>query len=341
MNTPPKIFPIEETNPQALAEFWRSVYPAQKSEFLIQHSAWQHASNCQYVIETSGKIVGYSALIPTRVNMSGEVRRAHWWVDLIIAPEARGQGLQSLMDKFIRAQFDLLLGFPNAQAAEIHRKHQWGVRDDMKALLLPLRPTRMKSVQRSHNAAIRLGAYALTPLAALWRGVLSKRDIQSAQKIPLDENLLAEISTRWQNAQPINSAQRDAAFFSWRYGQSPHADEYTCFAANNREGYLILRNLINADGLRHSRILDVFGNFQNPAMLADLLSLAAQDALRRGSAQITLLASLPELAQAARRQGFIFSAPVRFCWLGDAAAMSAFSQKNYWTLADSDNDEVE
>ncbi|GAB4539783.1 MAG: hypothetical protein Fur002_05460 [Anaerolineales bacterium] len=340
MNPSSYILPAEEVSPQALAEFLKRIYPAAKSAFLVEHSAWQHTSKrFQYVIQMDKEIVGYSALIPAQVNLGGQVRAAHWWVDLVIAPEARGQGLQSLMDKFIREQADLLLGFPNAAAAKIHRKHGWGVREDLRILLLPLQPARVKSVQRASSRLVRWGAQALVPLAQAWSNALASRRITSARKMEgLDAVAFEKIFSRWQSSN-LNTTRRSASYFLRRYEQAPYTNELSYFLAD--EGYLIMRHLINANGLRHSRVLDLFGNFGNKTMLASLLTLAAQDALRHGAAQITLLSSLPELSRAARRLGFVISAPMRFCWLGDASAMRALAQKNYWTLADSDNDEVE
>jgi hypothetical protein len=102
---------------------------------------------------------------------------------------------------------------------------------------------------------------------------------------------------------------------------------------------LIARHLTQPDGLRYTRILDLFGDLSDMAIIGDLLALTVQYAMLHGSGQVTLASSHPALLRAAKRLGFIFSSAFGFCWWSESSElMSAFAGENYWTLGDSDND---
>jgi len=140
----------------------------------------------------------------------------------------------------------------------------------------------------------------------------------------------------------MNTTWRDAAYFEQRYGQSPNFKEYCFYLAGTQETpthYLIARHLTQPDGLRYTRILDLFGNMDDSTPVRDLLLFSVQDALERNSSQTTLVTFHPSLTRAAKRLGFIFSTVFAFCWWSPSADwMSAFTGENYWTLSDSDND---
>ncbi len=337
-----ELLTADQIDPELLNDFLRRVYPPLKAEFLIRHGAWWHGSNAnRLVIREDGKIAGYCGVIPARVRVAGQEHSALWWVDLIIAPEFRGRGLQSLFDERVKEMSDLLLGFPNEVAAKIHRKHGWGVREDMPIDLLPLWPMRVKMVQRG-GWKVRLGALALSPLAALWRAWLMLQRPGRAWKLPaLEADTLAGVFERFAPGD-LNLTLRDADFLRWRYGQAPHPQEYAFYLAGPRHApthFLIARFITQPDGTRYARILDVFGDFADTAALSDLFTLALQDGIRHRAGQVTLIASRPELHALARRFGFLFSAPVGFCWLSaDLALMKSLAGQNYWVLADSDND---
>jgi GNAT superfamily N-acetyltransferase len=336
----PHLTTADQVDAGALAAFLRARYPGPKSEFLIAHGAWWHGSDLhRLVVLVEGEIAGYCAVIPARVWVGGRELPALWWVDLVIAPPFRGRGLQTLFDRRVREMADLLLGFPNELAAKIHRKHGWGVREDLHITLLPLRPAGVKPVQ-SAGGLVKAAARLLSPLAAAWRGRLARARVTGARRVGQpDAALLAGVYRR-SLPLPYNTTCRDEAFFEWRYFSAPQPEEYAFFTAGDPatpSHYLIIRHM-RQGALRFSRILDVFGDLRDGAALRGLLTLAVQDALARGSAQVTLLAGCPELRAAARRLGFWIATPFGFCWRGDRDAMAALAQDNYWTLGDSDND---
>jgi hypothetical protein len=344
----PKLLDASQVDPSELDVFLRRVYSPRKSDFLKAHGQWLHRSNAnRLIVQVEGQITGYCAVIPTQVWAMGKVHSALWWVDLVIAPEFRGMGLQTLFDQRVREMADLLLGFPNELAGAIHRKHGWGVREDAQVLLLPLDPPHVKSVRNaegSRGQIVRAGAEVLRPLAAIWRGWLASRKTPLAWRLDaFDGGVFANVFDH-ASSDKLNTTWRDEAYFDWRYGQAPHPHEFRFYLAGTATPthYLIARHLTQPDGLRYTRILDLFGDFTDPAAIHDLLTLAVQDAIANSSNQVTLVASGPQLMKSARRLGFLFSAPCGFCWWSESAElMSAFSGENCWTLSDSDNDEPE
>lgn len=335
-----QILTANEIPAQALNSFLQRMYPAAKSAFLIQHGAWQHRGNQnRFAALIDGVIAGYCALIPTHIWIQGSAHPAHWWVDLVVAPEARGQGLQTAFDEYLRARADLLLGFPNQLAAAIHKKHGWGVSENLRVVMLPLEPAKIKAVQRSKNPALKMIAHGLSPLAKIWSAQQAKKNVRSAWRIEsLQSDTFAKIFESAASLQ-ASATWRSREFFEWRYGESPYAEQFTYYLAGDRDApqaYLIARH----DKDSRTRILDIFSAHANPQIIRGLLTLAAQDALRRRSTQITMLVSDRNLLHTARQTGFILSAPVRFCWTSHSpAVMNALAKEVYWTFADSDNDE--
>ena len=341
----PVLLDATQVDPNELDTFLRCVYPPLRCNFLKEHGNWWHVSSSnRLVVKVGGQIAGYCAVIPTSVWIAGRVHPALWWVDLVIAPEFRGQGLQTLFDQRVRGMADLLLGFPNELAGIIHRKHGWGVREDAKVLLLPLVPSRVRMVRNASGARgkmIRAGAFGLSPIAAGWRALLSLRPVEHAWRLAsFDANILSSIFHQSLDDR-LNTTWRDESYFEWRYKNAPQPEQYCFYLAGTPDPthYLITRHVTQSDGSRCTRILDLFGDFNDSVAIHDLLTLAVKDAIARGSSQITLVSSIPALKQVARTLGFLFSAPFGFCWWSASPdLMSAFAGRNYWTLSDSDND---
>lgn len=344
--TSPELLDAARVDPEALDAFLRSVYPQGRTEFLKSHGTWWHRSDSnRLVIMVDGRIAGYCAVIPAQVRVAGQVQSALWWVDLVIDPEFRGQGLQTLFDKAVRELSDLLIGFPNNLAAKIHRKHGWGVRADHRILLLPLIPPRVKPLLRlegGRGRLVRTAVKGLAPLALAWRAWLGVQQSASAWKAEkFEPDLPAGVFARAPD-KSLQTTWRDAEYFAWRYGQAPGQHEYGYFFAGSRDApthYLVARHLTQPDGLRYTRILDLFGDFNDLQKLRDIFILATKEAISIGSTQVTVLTSDPNVQRLCRRLGFVVSAPVMFCWHSrDKQLMAALEGPICWTLADSDND---
>ena len=336
-----------EIDPPQLTTFLERFFGSSKAEFLREHGAWLHGGQeNRWVLLVDGVLAGYCAVIPTQVCVGGKELSAIWWVDIIVAPEFRGQGLQSHFDQKLQQDNLLKLGFPNELAAKIHRKHQWGVREDLQVRLCPLRPLKVNQVRASQGKRgilLKIGAVALIPITAAFRLWLHIR--KSAQVFTQEHpsaKMLAEIVDR-NSQQAFPTTFRDAAYFQHRFLDAPYADQLAWFFHGPAEApthYLVTRTLQH-HGVTVTRILDYFGDLSTEKPLRKLMLAAAADADRKGSSQMTVMVTLPYMERVIKTVGFIFKATARFCWLSsDPAIMEAFARPFYFTLADSDNDEI-
>lgn len=336
-----------EIEPGELNSFLSRFYSRAKCDFLRAHGNWWHGGiQNRWVLLVEDRIAGYCAVIPTQVLFHTQVLPAIWWVDLVIAPEFRGLGLQSLFDEKIRQMDGVILGIPNTLAAGIHARHGWGVRNDLQALLLPLMPLAVNQVRTAsgwRGRFLKLSASMLTPWAWLVRQRLSRYRPQTAHRLvePSSE-LLSVVFSRFKPTL-LSTTYRDAAYFRWRFLEAPYRDElsfYVSGSENMPAHFLVLRQL-KRNGITEARILDIFGDFSDEKGLKDITLLALRDAVMKESSQVIILTTLPQLKNLFFKLGFFFKSQVRFCWITPSQhLMSLPWGQIHWTLADSDNDEM-
>jgi GNAT superfamily N-acetyltransferase len=337
-----------EMDPAVAADFWRCVFTEEKSAFIIEHGDWlNRGRENQWFIMSGKETIAYCAVIPADCALSGQRVPALWWVDLIVAPAFRGQGIQSLFDERVRTAAGLLLGIPNELAAKIHRKHQWGVREDGDVLLLPLRPSGVKTVQQAQGRRgnlLRLIAPALSPAAWMWRRRLSSLQTERATHWPeATAGAMAAIFEHYKAQYPV-TIYRDAAYWQWRYWEAPYRDELLFYRAGpaNAPTHCLVARRVRFGDIRTVRILDLIGDRQDMNGLRELVLLALQAAIDWGATQVTALNFLPELRQFWRSFGFLIRTPGRFCWQSeDKELMARLDADNHWVLGDSDLDAPE
>jgi len=336
-----------EIDPTQLTTFLERFFGSSKAEFLREHGAWLHGGQeNRWVLLVDGVLAGYCAVIPAQVCVGGKELSAIWWVDIIVALEFRGQGLQSHFDQKLQQDNLLKLGFPNELAAKIHRKHQWGVREDLQVRLCPLRPlnvNQVRTAQGRRGVLLKLGAIGLSPIAAafrLWLRVRKPKRVFSKDH-PAAE-MLEDIVKRTPT-QRFPTTCRDAAYFQHRFLDAPYAEQLAWFFYGPEDApthYLVTRTLQH-HGVTVTRVLDYFGDLGAESPLRELLLAAAADADREKSSQLTAMVTLPSMEPLFKAAGFFFKATARFCWLSSAPAiMESFAEPFYFTLADSDNDEI-
>ena len=338
-----------DVDPGKLDSFLSRMYSPAKSLFLRQYGDWWHGgTRNRWALLDDGNVVGYCAIIPSRIYLQGKSVNAIWWMDLVIDPAFRGKGYQTLFDREMRKLADLKLGFPNKFAASIHKRHKWGVREDLQVRVLPLQPLHMRAVRNAKGwkgIILRLFTRFASPFFTLLNSLLGffyKLD-NAFQLEKFDAALLSGIFTRFKEGQVITTV-RDAAYFQWRYGDAPYFGELAFYLAGPRDApthYLIARH-VPAKGMDFpvTRILDIYGDLTNRKYLIELFRLAILDAMKNQSVQVMMMATLPSLQDAAIRAGFWVSGRARFCWLSESAdIMGQFALPGYWVLADSDNDE--
>lgn len=337
----------KDCDAEILYDFLRRMYSETKAEFILEHGAWLHRGNRhRFVLLHNGIVAGYCAVIPARIRLNGAARDAIWWVDLVIDPAYRGKGLQTRFDDTIRAMTDLKLGFPNALAAKIHRKHQWGVHENGLTLLAPLHPIKLKSIVQTRGAKrfiLRMSAIAMTPYVSFMRSRLCR---EMTSSVSIWDNPDSDEAARvfyTSHKSPSVTTMRDQEFFNWRYIEAPYARELTWYRYESKENgsVVFITRLFDIGKITVTRVLDVFGDIYNEAAIYYGLIRIYQDSVKRGSSQITIMATLPHLQKAAKRCGFSLSSLSRFCWHSESSeTMEAFrSQPLHWVLGDSDNDE--
>jgi GNAT superfamily N-acetyltransferase len=338
----------DEVSPDQLSDFLGRFYSPVKGEFLHHHGDWWHKGNSnRWVLLVDGALAAYCAVIPTQIVLDGTPTPALWWVDLVVAPEFRGQGLQSIFDEKIRLAAEIKLGFPNRLAADIHRKHGWNVRNDLQVLMLPLQPRRIRTIQeisgiRGH--LLRAGAHLISPLAWLARRIfLYFKPVTAWNWHEPAADQMAAVFQKYYQPRLITT-YRSTEHIQWRYLDSPFRSEYCFYGGGPPDSptYFLIARHVRIRNILRTRILDVFGDFQDAKGLKDILKLAIRDAVLKGSSQVTVMNSLPELSAHLKSVGFLIKSQTRFCWHTSLpATMTAMTEKNYWTLADSDNDEPE
>ncbi len=340
-----EIVTAADVSPGELDAFLEPLYPKAMRDFLRHHGSWWHGgAENRWLLRVDGVIAGYCAVIPARVALDGKKFPALWWVDLVIAPAYRSRGLQRLFDEKIRAVADLKLGFPNALAAAIHRKHGWVVREDFRVLLCPLQPGRLRSVRALGGPAgllVKAAALGLSPLAWLGRrAAIDYRPHTARQVADPDPEMLSRIYAR--HAPPGTwTTHRSADYFRWRFLEAPYRHELRFFLAGPQEQpcqYLVARHL-EVEGTRVVRILDAFGDFEDRGTRRDVVGLCLKTAVDWGAVQVTLMDTLPDHNRLYAGMGFVIRATARFCGHAvDAGTMARLKNPVYWTLADSDND---
>lgn len=331
-----------ELDAAELDAFLERVFGTRKAAFLSRHGAWWHRGDeNRQVYRVNGELGAYTALIPIRLHLGGRERSASWLVDVMVAPELRGRGIQTVTDVELRRRADLILGVPNELAGKIHKKHGWGVREDARSLLAPLDPPRLGPVRRAagpRGRLLRTAAAALVPAAALWRRRLRAYRPRSARElVDADAGVLAAVARR--GPESLVTTVRDASQLAWRYLEAPYRDELLFYVAGEPSIAIVSRRLVR-EGHVEERLLDLFGEIDDRALLGDAVRFALAEAVRAGAVQVTVLASNRELAARLRRLGFLAGTVSRFCWLSDdRATMDAIAGgRLHFTLGDSDND---
>lgn len=342
-----RILTEKDIDTEELHVFLHRMYSREKADFLRKHGHWWHRGNeNRWILKRNNRIAAYCAVIPTEILIAGSPAKALWWVDLVVDPDFRGQGLQSIFDNQMRSLKSITIGFPNTFAANIHRKHGWGVREDSRTFLAPLRPTKIKSIIQARGAMrlmLLLSAIAMTPYVSSMRSRLCR---EMTSSVSIWDNPDSDEAARVFYSSHKNSSittMRDQEFFHWRYIDAPYARELTWYRYESQKkgSVVFITRLFDLGEITVTRVLDVFGDIYNEAAIYYGLIRIYQDSVKRGSSQITMMAALPHLQRVSKRCGFLFSSISRFCWHSESSeTMKAFRNLPlHWVLGDSDNDE--
>lgn len=335
-----------KADPQELSAFLDQAFGPNKARFLVEHGNWWHrGSGGRFVATYDGVIAGYRGMIPNVCLVAGREMPAIWAVDLYVSPPFRGRGLQRLLDRRVLEGSQLRMSFPNETAAKIYARQGYGLRDDMRLLSVPIFPKSHPGVLRrlgGRGKALRAGATVLSPLAAGFRVWASRYRPRWTEVVDSLDPTEAEEIFRRHAARDLTTTLRSAEFLTWRYLEAPYSAELAFFLAGPgrmRSQCAIVR-YFTTDGHLQARILDIFGDLEDDARLADLARTIVRDAVLRGASDVRVLVCAPKLAHIMRSAGFLVSSPYLFRWLADDQTIQEHlrTARLHWTLGDSDND---
>lgn len=342
--TQPRLVHAEAVADDQLFGFFRKSFGESKARFLQRHGEWWHRDKRnQFLVVDRSEILAYSALIPSRILVGRTAREAVWLVDVMVDPHHRGRGLQTILDQAICSRPEIKLGFPNLPAARIHRRHGWGVREDLRWHRLVLRPRDLVAARRSqgHSTAWAAAALLLTPLALLLSCVLRHTSAgRTRVSKTRDFERLAGIFEAHEGQRATTLRDRDQ--IAWRYSSAPYADQLRSYIGetDSRGRVALVARTVNGARPRQVRILDLFGDLRDQRLVAEVLRSCARDAVAQGAIQVTALSSSKEVRRCLRRSGFFLETKARFCWhTSDPTVSKDLGSTCHWVLGDSDNDE--
>ncbi len=177
------------------------------------------------------------------------------------------------------------MGFSNEVAAKIHRKHNWGVRNDVEDRTILLRPTPVQphpqGPRPARGSCLRTAATLISPGVAAWRGWLSHSNVHTARRLaePTAETLAGVFDRH--RMPDVMTTLRDIAFCQWRFLDAPYRNELDFYVAgpeNQPTYFAVTRRVIGSDGDLTVRLLDVYGDFSDKRTCRDILLLILQDA---------------------------------------------------------------
>jgi len=341
-----RVVTADDVDPADLDRFLQRAFSKQQCDFWRDHSLWVYRGNQHRLVALNhlSQIVGQYAYIPTVIWLLDRKMSASFWVDLYVDPQWRKRGIQRQLDQISRQTTDLQLSFPNELSTAIHRKHGLAIRDDFRIMMAPFHPTKLPRLLINTGRRGQILRYLATltkPAAWLYRRRLEQYQATSARILEQPEaEFLANIFLKYRNG--MITTNRTPDFIQWRYLESPHRSEYS-FLLGGAEATPSLAAVCHTTvsyGVLVTRLIDLFGDLEDHHGVADLLKLVVGEAARRGSSQVTALASTPGLRAIMRANGFVLSRRFPFRWSSqDPETMRIIGKRScHWVLADSDND---
>ena len=343
-----KVITAEQVDMDGFDQLLSHAYSERKTAFLREWGNWRHrGAENRYILTTEDDVpIAYCAVIPAPIYLREHEQPAAWWVDLFLEPELRGQKLHLHLEGRAKVAAPIMLGVPNN--LYMHRKNGWGVRDDYRTMMLPLKPSAVpliRNMSGMRGILARLVSYAANPLMMMYRNSVLNRHIESAWIIDSpDAEEMAKVFKRYREG--WITTNRDAEFIRWRYLDSPFASEYAYFGAGEQRDQpdlIAITRTFKRNKTTVTRILDIFGDLNNEQLLSNLILRITQDAIGKESVQVNAKATYPLLESVLRSNRFLLSMKSYFCWYStDPELMARVAEGPcHWTYADSDSDSVE
>lgn len=228
----------------------------------------------------TGEMVGFTACLPRRILVDGQLHTCWNGADFSVAPRYRTLGPAVKLRRAARlgieaGRADFLYAHPNNRLAEIHRLVG---HEPVGSMIRLVRPLQLGAYIGDRLHSPRIGGLAgavLDPLYRLgcretWRRPCT--DVRFVPNVRFDGRF-DELFERHVHRRRVLGV-RDAAYLTWRYGQNPQyaTDSLLVEHGERLAGYLLF---MEAEG--RGMIKDVF-----PADAPDLVASLLQAAVRTG-----------------------------------------------------------
>jgi GNAT superfamily N-acetyltransferase len=340
-----RVLPFRDVDAEAIYEFLKLAFKPNKAAFLHQYADWwrNHYDNYPVLVDEENRVVGYSALAPSKILLEGKAVELLWWGDMFIHPEHRGKRLQTRLNDYVRGLNILLTGFANEAGAKVYVRDGWGLASRghwYGHLLNPMMNTKVRGLKDWRKPLVDTFLPLTRPFYRFWMS----RELKSSpkvRKIALEPQVLAEVFERYNRPSNVMMSYRDVDWFQWRYLEAPYAKELEVYAIGEGDlrQVLILRPSME-NGFRVWRLLDMFGDLEDVEAWESLIRHVSHEAAKAGADKVLALASYPSIEEALMRVGFPERSIVRFVWFSADTALHARMGDfpAHWGMADYDFD---
>ncbi len=334
-------------DPEALLAFLVQAFGPSMGRFRFDHADWLYAGAGMRFVALYGDVVaGYRAMAPGLCLFEGREIPAVWAQDLYVLPAFRGRGLQKLLDEKVVAASNLRMSFPNERGAKIYTRQGYGLRyiTRVRVPLRPLAAPRVKMAEGRRGLIVKTCAVGASPLAAALRTKASRYRSRRTEITDCPDPRSLEATFYRHVGGDVVTTVRNAEFLQWRYFDAPYRSELSFYLTGPTERpthYAVVQFVPHGDS-ETARVLDTFGDLDDEDGLEDLLRTIVRDAILRGAVLVEALATLPVLAQVARRAGFLASDEYRFRWGADDLSIHERfpTARLHWTYGDTGAQEM-
>lgn len=244
--------------------------------------------------EPSGEWVGACAAGRRRMSYQGRDIQAGVLVDLVVAPLHRSLGpaltMQISMVEQVRAELDLLLGFPNPRAASLFKRIRY---DKFRDIVRYVRVVR-------HGPYLRRRIPTLLAAPCGWLLDAASRARDALRRRPLrplrtqwSDRVDPRMATLWERSRPRSmlTAWRSLDFLRWRFDDSPlprsrHLLVFDHDAGGEGDGLVAWFTVVRDGHVLHVRdFWSIDAESGTPAACIDALLAAAR---RDGAAAVSV-----------------------------------------------------
>ncbi len=280
-----------------------------------------------FLVGTLGdEIVAINGFMPVKLRYRGESLRGCWSLDTYVSGAHRGRGFGKALVQRVSVKAPVMLGFGISDASDpIFDKQGWALDMQMATCFLHL-----------GEAGLRGAAKNLVSRGArLLRGRPPGGDAECrVEPAPAIDEL--DASWRLVGGDYENAVERNGAYLSWRYHDSP-VNRYRWVTA--RRGGELAALLVTRHHPVESVIADYLGPADDAGLLAGLCAAAVADLADSGTRRVRCETNHPAVKQALAAVGFLPSRWVgRFRVRSNLAPTGASTAGWLVMTGDSDND---